>query len=223
MNIDTEVVTGKHERASFLLGVPTLGMVPIEFAIAFTRLQMPVNSISHSMVVTKTEIGVARDYICKTALGMKPRPKYVLFIGDDHIPPWDAAIKLWQEMETGKWDVLSALYYMKQKEVPMPIAWREEVCGPLIPHKHYEPGEVISLDVVPMDFTIIRTSFLEKLELPYFLTGPSIIECNNGEKQLLFHTEDVYFCDKVKKAGGHIGCHTGIRVGHLDCRTGEVY
>lgn len=215
---DAEIIVGGHKRPSFLIAVPTLGMTPIEFTMSFTRLQMPVNCVSHSMVVSKMEVGKARELVCHRAIEMQPQPEYIFFHGDDHIAPWDAAINLYAEMETGKWDVLSGLYYMKQDDVPMPIAWKREVVGPLIPYKHYQPGEVVSVDVVPMDFCFIRTEFLKQLTTPFFKTGPTMFK-----NSLISHTEDVWFCEKVKAAGGKIGCHMGVRIGHIYAKTGEVF
>ena len=142
---ETEVVTGDHQRASFLVAIPSLGMVPIEFCVAFSALQMPVNCKTNSIVVTKTEVGVARDYVADFALSMSPRPEYILFLGDDMLPPWDGLIKLYQEMKTGKWDVLAGLYFIKQ-DLPVPIIWRDDVDGWLEPYIHYQPGEVVSVE-----------------------------------------------------------------------------
>ncbi len=212
-----KIITGSHRRAHFLIAIPTLGMVPIEFVIAFARLQMPVNAKANSMVVTKTEVAVARNHVAEYALSMKPRPHYVIFIGDDMIPPWDGVIKLWQEMLTEKWDVLSGLYFIKQ-DLPIPIIWRRDVPGYLEPFKHYTPGEIVWVDICGMDFTIIKTEVFEKIEKPWFETGPGKID-----GKLTYYTEDVFFCDKVRKAKLNIGVHTDIRVGHLFHKTGEVY
>ena len=216
MSREVKVVTGQHERPNFLVAIPTLGIVPIEFVIAFSRLQMPINALVSSMVVSKTEVGVARNYVGKHLLQLNNKPKYLLFIGDDMLPPWDGVIKLYQEMETGKWDILSGLYFIKQ-DLPIPIIWRKDTIGYLEADKHYNIGEVVWVDVCGMDFTIIRRDVFERLEYPWFKTGPSIM--NN---KLVAHTEDVYFCDLARKAKMNIGVHTGVRVGHYS-KTGEVY
>jgi len=216
-NEEPKIEVGTHTRAHFLMGIPTLGMVPIEFVVAFGRLQMPVNAKVQSMIVTKTEVGVARNHVVEFALSMQQKPEYIFFLGDDMLPPWDGLIKLHQEMMTGKWDVLAGIYFIKQ-DLPIPIIWRRDVIGYLEPYKHYQPGEVVNCDVVGMDFTMIKTSIFEKLEKPWFKTGPTEYEGN-----LVTHTEDVWFADLVKANGFKIGCHTGVRVGHLDIKQGEVY
>jgi len=215
---DTQIQRGTHERPSFLLCVPTLGMVPIEWCVAFSRLAVPVNAITYSSVITNTEVGVARCSFAEEALRMKPQPKAVLFIGDDMIPPYDGLLKLYDAFEEGQYDVLAGLYFMKQ-EYPVPIMWRRDIVGPMREYRDYQPGEVVDCDVVGMDFTLIRPSIFEKIEKPYFYTG-TVVTADGGR---LTRTEDVYFCDKVREVGGRIGCHTGVRVSHLYHKTGEVF
>lgn len=211
---------GGKRRQTFVIAIPSFGMVPIEFMIAFSRLQMPVNSISSSLIVKGMEVGEARNWAANYVLGLSDRPKYLMFLGDDMLPPWDSVIKLIDEMETGRWDVLSGLYYAKQ-EPPFPVMWRDNIVGILKPFIHYEPGEVIWADVCGMDFTLINLSAFDNLEPPYFLTGPKV-DVSDGFLASKF-TEDVYFCKKVRAAGMSIGVHTGIRVAHYLYKSGEVF
>lgn len=229
MEKDIKMVEGNFQRPTFLIAIPTLGTVPIEFMLAFSRLAMPMNCTSSTMVVTKTEIGVARNAVAEAALNMKPRPKYILFIGDDMLPPWDGVIKIWKTMEEDStWDVLSGLYYIKQ-DTPIPIIWKKEVDGWLEPFKHYSPGEVVQCDIIGMDFTMIRTEVFVKMNSPWFLTGPMSdteykkVFCPINLQEYYTFTEDVWFCHKAKQFGLKIGVHTGVRVGHLYIKTGEVY
>lgn len=219
MDKETQIEVGNHSRASFLLCVPTLGMVPIEWVVGFTRMAVPVNAVHYSHVIKNQEVGVARCGFADVALQMKPRPKAVLFVGDDCIPPFDGLLKLYDAFEEGQYDVLAGLYYMKQESYPIPIMWRRDIVGPMRENKHYTPGDVVDCDICGMDFTLIRPSIFEKIEKPYFKTGPTIVP----EGGMLYHTEDTWFCDLVKKAGGRVGVHTGVRVSHLYTATGEVF
>lgn len=207
-----------HTRANLVVGIPSLGMVPIEFVVAFARLQMPVNALCYSVFTKGMEVGVARNYIADQALSVKPEARYLFFLGDDMIPPWDGLIRLQEEMEIGGWDVLSGLYYMKQ-EPPVPIAWRKDHIGRLVPGVHYKVGEVVWVDVTGLDFTLIRLSIFNKLSRPWFKTGPTYV----GNGNIVSHTEDVWFLDKVREQGFRVGVHTGVRVAHFDHRTGVIY
>jgi hypothetical protein len=225
-----DMKVGSHKRAHFLVCLLTLGMVPIEYHVASSRLAYPLNGKAVSAVVKRYEVGRARDYCVENLLKMpkESRPDYMFFFGDDMIPESDALIKLYAEMATGKWDVLTGLYYLKMND-PVPLTWREGTVGYLYPGVHYKVGEVIDVDITGMDFTLISTEFLEKMQKeidpPYFQTGPSKLPYPSyyEENTIVTYTEDVYFLYKVRQCGGRIGVHTGIKVGHYDINTGMIF
>jgi len=37
------------------------------------------------------------------------------------------------------------------------------------------------------------------------------------------NTQDLYFCEKIRKAGRRIALDTRVRVGHIDGQSGEVW
>lgn len=228
MEPETKIVTGDHKRGSFLVVIPTLGTVDIAFMVAFSRLAMPMNAKHHSLIVSKMEVGQARQYAAEYALAMKPRPEFILFLGDDNIPPWNAVHMLYQAAIDGGWDVLTGLYHIKNQGMPVPLAWRKDVIGWLKPNVHYTPGEVVSVDHTGMDCTLVRVSLFDRMTAPYFKTGPSLKEelgaTDDGKSILTLHTEDIYFLERAKaQANAKVGVHTGVKVGHLDTATGEVY
>jgi hypothetical protein len=224
-----DIVKGQHKRAHFLVCILTLGMVPIEYHIASSRMQFPVNGKANSMIVKRFEVGKARDYCVNHLLRLpeNQKPDYLFFFGDDMIPDWDGLIKLHDEMQTGKWDILTGLYYIKT-EPPVPLTWRNDKVGWLMPNVHYKVGDVIDVDVTGMDFTLISVKFLEematKVEAPFFQTGPGELPYDEFAKgKIITYTEDVYFLHKVRLCGGRIGVHTGVKVGHYDTATGMIY
>lgn len=224
-----DMVVGTQRRANFLVCLLTLGKVPIEYHIASSRLQYPVNGRAHSVVVKRYEVGKAREYCVNELLKIPKdrRPEYMFFFGDDMIPEWDGLIKLYDEAITGNWDVLTGLYYMKI-DSPIPLTWRNDNIGYMYPNIHYKIGEVIDVDVTGMDFTLIKTSFLDemaqKIERPFFKTGPGKLPYDFYDKDaIIVHTEDVYFLHKVRQCGGKIGVHTGVKVGHYDVNTELIF
>ncbi len=218
MDKDTKIERGKHERPSFLICLPTFGLLPVEWVVSYTRLAIPVNAIAHSHVITNQEIGVARSEFTNVALAMRPRPKAIFFVGDDVLYPWDALLKLWDAYLEHDADVMAGLYFIKH-EYPAPILWRRDVVGPLREYRDYQPGDVVSADVVGMDATLINPRIFERIDKPWFKTGPSKMPSGG----ILTHTEDVWTCDKIKAAGGRVFCHTGVRCSHMNHRTGEVW
>ncbi len=222
---------GGHQRAHIMLCVLTLGMVPIEFLIAFGRLKMPMNGTVVSHVEKGFEVGIARNRCVEALLAMpkESRPKYLFFLGDDMLAPWDGLEKLLEAMGTKEWDYLSGLYYIKG-EPPTPLAWRADHIGRLVPGRDFKVGEVIQVDLTGVDFTLIRTSLLEKFKEeygpPYFKTGTTDSKDLKNYKKipgLVSHTEDYYFLNRAKALGARIGVHTGVRVSHLDIKSGYIY
>jgi hypothetical protein len=226
-----EIELGAHQRCNIMCTILTLGMVPIEFVVGFGRMQMPINGQVFQHILKAIEVGKARNMAVEYMLAIpeKDRPKWLFFYGDDMLPPWDGFVKLYEEAEKNKWDCLTGLYFVKG-EPPTPLTWRNDTVGRLRPGIDYKVGEVIWVDLTGLDFTLIRTSMLEKMTPPYFKTGPSLrssiprgISKYTDPKAIVLHTEDVWFYNKVKELGGKVGVHTGVRVAHIDHRSGMVY
>lgn len=208
----------------------TFGMIPVEHYVAALRLARPLNCRMDLMIqklpsmktIKSTEIGRARDLICREVLSYVIKPEFIFFFGDDMIPEWWHLVKLYEEAIQNQWDILAALYYVKQDEVPQPILWREGMNGTLKEGIHYTAGEVVMSDIAGMDFTLIRPEIFKKMEPPFFRTGLEPVP--GAAEKYWMHTEDAWFCRKVKyEAHGKIGVHTGVRVAHYDVNTGEVY
>lgn len=212
---------GEHKRASFITVLPTFGMIPVEHHIATLRLANPMNAKSEIITIKGEEIADARNYAVQQILQRRVLPEFIFFYGDDMIPEWNALINLYKEAVDGQWDIISALYYMKQDGIPAPIMWREDMTDSLIEGIHYKLGEVVLSDVAGMDFTLIRPELFHKISYPYFKTGPTQ---NEETGSVWIHTEDSFFCRKCKiEAQLKIGVHTGVRVAHLDINTGEIF
>lgn len=227
---DAVVEHGNRRRPTFLVCLPTFGKIDIAHHVASQRLMPPVNATLESMVEVGEEVGVARQKFMQHFLNVS-RAEILFMIGDDMIPEWDAFIRLYKIFAKEDWDVLSALYFLKQ-DPPEPILRRVGIVGALEEGTHYKLGETIQSDLVGMDFVMLRRSFLEKmvkeLPSPYFRTSFANFDTEIEEEIAEFggismHTEDAYFCNKAKKIGGKIGVATSVRVGHLNVNTGQVY
>jgi len=227
-----DIKLGSHQRCHVMMGLPTLGMVPIEFVVGFSRMQTPMNGQIFQHTIKGFEISVARNLCVDYIMAMAPadRPRWLFFLGDDMIPPWDGFVRLYEEAEHNNWDCLTGMYYWKG-EPPTPLIWRNDKVGRLLPGVHFEAGGAIEVDLTGLDFTLIRVSLLEQMEKPWFKTGPSIRSSIPGEvgkyiqnhESIITHTEDVWFYGKARELGAKIGVHSGVRVAHLDVRTGCIY
>lgn len=225
-----DIVQGGHQRCSIMCAIPTLGMVPIEFVVGFGRLQMPINGGVFQHIIKGMEIGIARNMSVEHVMSLPKeyRPKWLFFLGDDMIPPPFGFVQLFEEAEKNKWDCLTGMYFWKG-EPPTPLIWRNDHIGRMQPGRDFKVGDVVWCDMSGLDFTLIRVELLEKMEAPYFKTGPSLRKDmpfdikGPDDGSILTHTEDVWFYSKVRELGGKIGVHTGVRVGHMDIKTGAIF
>lgn len=231
----SDIELGSHQRCHIMVTLLTLGMVPIEFVVGFGRLQMPINGqvFQHIIKILKgKEVGDARNDAVRHVIEMpvEQRPRWLFFLGDDMIPPWDGFVRLYEEAEKNDWDCLTGLYYWKG-EPPTPLTWRNDHIGRLIPGKDFKVGDVVWVDMTGLDFTLIRTSLLEKMKDPWFKTGPSVrknipaeIEKHTAyDEAVITHTEDVWFYGQARALGAKIGVHSGIRVAHFDVKSGMIF
>lgn len=225
-----DIEIGSHQRCHIMVTVLSLGMVPIEWCVAFGRMQMPINGQVFSHFIKGMEVGEARNMAVKHIMDMpkKDRPRWLFFLGDDMLPPWDGFVRLYEEAEHNKWDCLTGLYFWKG-EPPTPLTWRDDHIGRLIPGRDFNVGDIIWVDLTGLDFTLIRTDLLEKMEPPWFKTGPSLRSSvpnavkDYSKEGIVQHTEDVWFYGKAKRLGAKIGVHTGVRVSHIDVQSGMIF
>jgi hypothetical protein len=226
-----DIAVGKHKRAYVMMAIPTLGMVPIEFMFAAMRMQMPMNGQVFQHVIKGMEVGAARNKAVQDLMTIKEgeRPQYLFFFGDDMIPEWDGFVKLYEAMEEEQWDMLTGLYFLKG-EPPTPLLWRNDHVGRMQAGRDFTVGDRVRVDLTGLDFTLIRTSLLEKMKDPWFKTGPSLksemynmLMSPNESQGIISHTEDAWFIQKASQFGAKIGVHTGVRVSHLDVKSGNVY
>ena len=223
---DPEIVQGNHKRATFLLCIPTFGLVPIEFVVGFSRMQVPMNCRCESFIIKGMEVGVARNFAVEKLLKMNPMPEYLFFVGDDSLISWNSFLLLHEVMRKDEYDIMAGLYYMKADPFtpPVPVMNRKGVEGGMIPHVHFNPGEVVLVDLCGMDFTIMKSEVFRKMgDPPWFKTADSSDIYDPETGAIGIFTEDVYFCDKALEAGLKIAVHTGCRIGHIQIETGEIY
>lgn len=218
-------ITGTHRRLAFFLGIPTFGKVSIEWAISISRLQLPMNCMTISLVAKGLEIGNARQWLAENFLASEA--KYLLFIGDDNISEWDSLLRLYEVMESDpSWDILSGVYHLKQATIPQIVAWNFDSDGPIRPGRDFQPGEIIQVDVTGLDFCLIRRETLLRLEKesvkPWFKTS-SIEDLMRPDGGMSIYTEDAYFFRKCKELGIKTGLHTGCLIGHYDMNKGVMY
>jgi hypothetical protein len=121
------------------------------------------------------------------------------------------------------YDAVSGLY-MTKVVPPRPMAFGDPKNGPddFRPQSVKEAvasGSVIEVNGIAMGCALWRKDLVRRVSEPWFVTTPSNNMTGSGGG-----TQDLYFCRKAKaEIGARFGVHCGVRVGHMDYRTGQVF
>lgn len=132
-----------------------------------------------------------RNKIVEEAKGAE----YLLFVDADMVFPED---------------VLKRLLAHGKEVVGVDSSFKELPRQTTIKHDYAEmPKELFRARAVGGGILLIKTSVFEKLEKPYF-----VMEHDQSEG-LISKGEDVYFCEKARKAGIEIWCDPKIPIKHI--------
>jgi hypothetical protein len=135
-------------------------------------------------------IHTVRNNLVKTA--QENNCTHIMFIDNDMKFPPDGIMSLLKHDK----DVVGVHYNMKS----VPVMTTVRVNKGEIPIEL--PKELFKCYAVGTGFTLIKMSVFDKISKPYFF-----YEDDKGE--------DVFFCDKCKKAGIEIWCDPTIPIGHI--------
>jgi predicted O-methyltransferase YrrM len=169
---------------------------------------------SHGYVECIGEVvDVARNYLIEQAIDSGA--KYLFFIGDDTVVPWDAFQILRKTAEENPDAVVTGVYYMKCSG-PM-IMIRTEDSQIAIPN--VDPGQVIESWQTGMDCMLIPISILKSMkeqepELPFCVIANKI-------EDIPFVGEDNFFVYRLRKAGFRLLTNTDVQCLHMDMATGK--
>ena len=200
--------------------IPTLGKTSMLWVSHAIQLGFPMVGSKTTVVAQGYEIGAARERIINTVLDIKPTSEYVLFYGDDNLPNYDAITLLFETMQKTGAAAVAGLYYMKCSPPDVPILWRNNKAGPLLPGIDFQPGEIVEVDGTGLDFVLFKTSELAKVPRPRFKTMVKWIE----GKGMVVQTEDAYFWQRwLDTHGKGPLVDTRCRVGHYNHVNGVVY
>lgn len=121
------------------------------------------------------------------------------------------------------YDAVSGLYFTKGVP-PRPMAYGDPANGP----EDFRPRsvqdavrdkKVIEVNGIGMGCAVYRKDLFRKVSEPWFSTrqGNNLTGEGSG-------TQDLVFCRKAKEeAGARFGVHCGVRVGHINLKTGVRY
>lgn len=188
--------------------VPSLGTMRMEVGFSWLELRNPLNYPRQMHCVIGKEVAEAYNDLIEIAL--KTSCRFFLTMEDDNLPPPYGHIKLLAGLDKFReFDAISGIYHTKDEE-HVPLVFDED----------YRPKAVIESDIIdvgaiPMGFALWHRRLFERVRPPWFMT------VDEGENRC---THDIYFARRARdEAGALFAVHTGVQVGHIDRRTGQVY
>lgn len=121
------------------------------------------------------------------------------------------------------YDAVSGLYFTKGLP-PRPMAYGDPANGP----DDFTPRSVdraikdkatIEVNGIAMGCAIWRKPLIEKVSQPWFQTTPTDVKNGHGGG-----TQDLFFCKKAKtEAGARFGVNCGVKIGHMNYKTLEIF
>lgn len=181
-------------------------------------LMAPMNQPFLRMFVLDMEVGGAYEVAVRTILEHPTLRswRYLLTLEHDNMPPPDGLLRLYESIEG--YAAVGGLYWTKGPE-GQPMIYGDPT-GPLsfVPQVP-RPDTLQECNGLGMGFTLFDLDVIRSLEPPWFETHQSYV-AGVGVRS---YTQDLYFFEKVRKAGHKVACDTRVRVGHFDRNTGVVW
>lgn len=215
---------------STVIVIPTRGFIHHKVVSSIMNLIAPMNGKRAIIWASGHEVGKAYDAMVRQVVLAHPelsKYKYLMTIEDDNVQPPDAHIRLLETIEWGKYDGVSGLYFTKG-DLNMPMAYgdpeefrRTGVLDfrPRDVREALAAGKVMPVNGIAMGCSLYRMSLFKELPEPWFVTVSDVVE---GKGPMGF-TQDLFFCERAKRAGKSFAVDMRVKVGHLDINTGLVY
>ncbi len=248
---ETHVVYNRNEwKKSVLIGIPTLGTVRYEWAVARYSQIIPINWQLAEFAITYSPIGflVHDAYNVIAEQAVKQGIEWLLTLEDDVLPPQDLFIKIRHYMESRRYPIVSGLYYTKGQPSE-PLLFRGRGNGAF---HDWKRGDRVMVDGIPMGCLLVHRSILQWCwdhAVPYTLPngqpGRKVFdtprrkwqdpETLNWQTQV--GTQDLYWYDwllkenvlkqtgwtRLAKERYPFLCDTSIFCTHIDRNTGRQY
>jgi hypothetical protein len=210
-----------YQDLSTIIVCPTRGMISDRVVQAWMGLIRPMNQkVIGPIFIRGYEVGDAYNIAVNMILTNPELStwKYMLTIEEDNLPPPDALLKLYENMDT--YDVIGGLYWTKG-EGGQPMIYGD-VSKPL----NFIPQKPIADSIQPayglgMGFNLFKIQMLkdERLPKPWFKT----LQEFNPESGSKVYTQDLYFYEQAGKLGYKFACDTRVKVGHFDAASDVVW
>ena len=182
------------------------------------HLQFPFALKFQYATVDGLPVDVARNKLFQHALNEKA--KYILFIDDDTMLPWNAISRLLWVASTGK-PIVTGVYCSKGEINTLAANW-DKTTGWITPINESDIGVIeinwiVGMGCMLIDLNAVRTIVQQIPEIPL-----AFMPYNPTEKKPHFG-EDFYFVQRAINAGIPVHMDTTIRCLHVDVNTGNYW
>jgi len=209
------VETSKEIAPYVLIAQPrrNLEETPAQNFDGYEGLHVDMLGYSHGFVNVGGEaVDVARNYLIEEAL--KSGAKYLYFIGEDTVQPYNAFLKLHETCEANPDSMAVGVYYIKLSSAMIMI--RD---GNWIRIADVTPGQLLETWMCGLDAALIPISLLQKMK-DKDPTTPFTCIANNIEG-IPFVGEDNFFIHRWHQMGYKILCNTDVQCLHMDLASGK--
>jgi SAM-dependent methyltransferase len=182
----------------------------------YDGLHIDLMGFSHGFVhIGGEKVDVARNYLIEQAL--TSGAKYLLFIGEDTVLPYNGFKVLHETAEKNPDAVVTGVYYIKCSDAMIMVRNGDWITIPNV-----DPGQLIDAWQTGMDAMMIPISLLQKMkdeapDLPFTCIGSNV----DGPKGVIpFIGEDNFFVHRLHKRGTKLLVNTDVQCLHMDLASG---
>ena len=168
---------------------------------------------SHGYVdCEKMLVDVARNYLIERVLDSGA--KYMFFIGDDTVVPYDAFDKLHKTCEQNPGHIAVGVYYIKCAHAMISVKQGNHIIVPDV-----SPGQEFDAWQTGMDCMLIPVETLRRMKKE----DPDLPFCciANGIEDIPFVGEDNFFLHRCRKSNVRVIVNTDVQCLHMDIATGK--
>jgi hypothetical protein len=179
----------------------------------YEGLHIDLLGYSHGFVnIGGEKVDVARNYLIEQAL--TSGAKYLLFVGEDTVLPYNAFIKLHETAEANPDSMAVGVYYIKLSS-PMIMVRQENY----IKIANVDPGQIYEAWMSGLDCALIPIKLLQQLKD----NDPEIPFCciANKIEGIPFVGEDNFLIHRWHQMGWKILVNTDVQALHMDLASGK--
>lgn len=176
-------------------------------------IHIDVLGISHGFInIYGEKVDVARNYLMEQSLDSGA--KYLFFIGEDTVIPYDGFKILHKTAEENPGTVVAGVYYIKLSNAMITVRNGDWLTIPDV-----SPGQILEAWSLGMDCMLIPIEILKRMkeedpEIPFTCIA-------NGFEGIPFIGEDNFFVHRLHKMGVKILVNTDVQCLHVDLASGK--